>query len=710
MSTSELLAPTETAATATTASESVRAASTSRHAGPTAAAAPWTVISADLTSRTARIARDVAAVLELHGSAGSGAAEAADFFRSWADSTSTQRHLVDAPLDALAARFALTPPEVDLLLLAGLPEEHEGIAATFRSLHPQGEPHPTAGLAALILTNALLSAGAAVPGDAAPDDAVPGDAGAGSGDAVDARPVLRRLLASGEAVRHGLLRLAGNGTLFERSLISADGLWEAMHGHDAWPDGLPRVETGTVPPGLGRWLAGTGARRAVAALQADAGCSILVTGAHESITLSRALAVAGAAGRSIAAARVKAGDTAGIALLAAHAALRGAVPLLVLAAVEQSEPDLLAVGDVPGPVLICSASTSVRAAGGRPMLALDADPVGARDQQSAWAAALPHLSAQAAGIAARHPLDPALIAELAVDVLAHGGQPELPEVTALIRARAGLTLPPGVQLLSPTVPWNHLVLPTEAAWQLRDAVSRLDYQWVVLEDWELRGRAHATRGTRMLFTGPPGTGKSLAAHAVATAAATDLLLVDVSRLVSKWLGETEKHLAAAFDAAERTQAVLLLDEADALFGTRTEISDANDRYANLETAYLLQRLDSFDGLVILTTNLRSNIDAAFIRRMDFVVEFPVPDADGRAELWSRHLPPTAVAEDIDLVALARLYPVPGGWIRNAAIAAAYVAAAGADLISQAHLVAAMKREYAKAALRFPGEPPRRRND
>ncbi|WP_283559142.1 ATP-binding protein [Paenarthrobacter sp. PH39-S1] len=652
-----------------------------------AAVAPWTAVSADLTARTARIAREVAAVLELHGSAGSGAAEAADFFRSWADGTSARQDPVDAPLDALAARFALTPPEVDLLLLAGLPEEHEGIAATFRGLHPQSEPHPTAGLAALILNNTLVAA-----------------------DAVDARPALRRLLASGKAVRHGLLRLTGSGTLFERSLMAADGLWEALHGHDAWPERLPRVSTGTVPPGLEGWLVGSGARRAVTALERDTVCSILVAGGNESIAISRCLAVAGAAGRPIVAARVRPGDTTGIALLAVHAALRGAVPLLVLAAVEQPDQDLLAVGDIPGPVLICSVSTTVRAAGTRPVVALDAAPVGVPDQRAAWAAAMPHLSSQAAGVAARHPLDPALIAELAVDILAQGGEPGLADVTALIRARAGLTLPPGVQLLSPTVPWNHLVLPAEGAWQLRDAVSRLDYQSVVLDDWELRDRAHATRGTRMLFTGPPGTGKSLAAHAVATAAVTDLLLVDVSRLVSKWLGETEKNLAAAFDAAERTQAVLLLDEADALFGTRTEISDANDRYANLETAYLLQRLDSFDGLVILTTNLRSNIDAAFIRRMDFVVEFPVPDADGRADLWARHLPTAAMNGDIDLLALARLYPVPGGWIRNAAIAAAYVAAARAHPISQEHLVAAMKREYAKAALRFPGEPPRRRND
>ena len=166
-------------------------------------------------------------------------------------------------------------------------------------------------------------------------------------------------------------------------------------------------------------------------------------------------------------------------------------------------------------------------------------------------------------------------------------------------------------------------------------------------------------GARLLLTGPPGTGKSLAARAVATAAGTDLLVVDVSRIVSKWLGETEKNLAAAFDAAERTQAVLMLDEADALFGTRTEISDAHDRYANLETAYLLARLDRFEGLAILTTNLRANIDPAFLRRIDYVVEFPLPDLADRIRLWRRHLPAPALAADVDIDALAGLYPVPG---------------------------------------------------
>ena len=215
------------------------------------------------------------------------------------------------------------------------------------------------------------------------------------------------------------------------------------------------------------------------------------------------------------------------------------------------------------------------------------------------------------------------------------------------------------------------------------------------------------RGARLLLTGPPGTGKSLAAAALATAAQTDLLVVDVSRIVSKWLGETEKNLAGVFDAAERTQAVLLLDEADALFGTRTEISDAHDRYANLETAYLLQRLDRFEGLVILTTNLRANIDVAFLRRVDFVVEFPLPDEPSRRELWALHLPTEQVDDDVDLPALARLYAVPGAWIRNCVLSAAYTAASTGDRIRQAHLVSAMRREYGKAAQPFPGEPLRR---
>jgi SpoVK/Ycf46/Vps4 family AAA+-type ATPase len=283
---------------------------------------------------------------------------------------------------------------------------------------------------------------------------------------------------------------------------------------------------------------------------------------------------------------------------------------------------------------------------------------------------------------------------------------DLAEVSAAIRARAGVALPAGVDLVSPGAGWRTLVLGVEPAAQLRDAVARLEHQSRVLDDWRMSTAARADRGVRLLFTGPPGTGKSLAAEVVATEAGTDLLVVDVSRVVSKWIGETEKNLAAVFDIAERTQAVLLLDEADALFATRTQIADARDRYANLETAYLLQRLDRFDGMAVLATNLRQNIDVAFVRRMDYVVEFDLPDQAARTDLWEQHLPAALRGRDVDLRELARLYAVPGAWIRNVALGAAFLAADAGDLVGERHLVTAMRREYAKASRPFPGEPVR----
>lgn len=308
----------------------------------------------------------------------------------------------------------------------------------------------------------------------------------------------------------------------------------------------------------------------------------------------------------------------------------------------------------------------------------------------------------------RHRLDPAATAATAADVRTRQDLPggaDLREVASAIRNRAGIALPAGVELATPSVPWHRLVLPDEPASQLRDAVARLQHEPLVLHDWGFLDGARANHGVRLMFTGPSGTGKSLAAEVVATALETDLLVVDVSRVVSKWIGETEKNLAAIFDAAERTQAVLFLDEADAIFGSRTEISDAHDRYANLESAFLLQRLDHFEGLAVLATNLRQNIDAAFLRRMDFVVEFTVPDQQRRQQLWRLHLPEQApLADDIGIDTLARLYAVPGGWIRNAAIAAGYLAASSGGPVGQRHLLQAMRREYAKAGRPFPETP------
>jgi hypothetical protein len=642
------------------------------------------VLSRMLTARAADLAITLAGVVERHGSADAGADRTAAFLRDWAGTCRTDVVFPPSvqPLDRVAGHFGLGRPERELLLLAGLPEEHEGMASTFRALSPRGEPHLSVGLAALVL--------------------------AGSGvDRID----LRGLLSSGAAVRHGLVQLSGSDGLFGRSVVLADRLWDALHGADAFPLGLARVAVGDAVAGLDGWLADPESRRAARLLRDGGPVTLLVPDADEPVALSRCAALAASVGAGLLAARSAADDTAAIRLLAVHAAARGAVPLVVVA--EQAEAGRavpLAVADLPGPVIVCARSGSVAPDPVRPVLVLPLTPAPVVDRRTAWRVALPGVDdTAAADLAARHPIDPARIAQVGRDARV-GGRTGPAAVGGLIRRRCALSLPVGVGLCTPAVPWRRLVLPEAAALQLHDAVSRLQHQAVVLDDWGMRGRARASRGARLLFTGPPGTGKSLAAEAVATAAATDLLRVDVSRMVSKWIGETEKNLAGAFDVAEQTQAVLLLDEADALFGSRTQISDAHDRYANQETAYLLQRLDGFEGLMVLTTNLRHNVDPAFLRRLDFVVDFPLPDSDGRRDLWSLHLPPEQMDPDVDLEVLARLYPMPGGWIRNAAVAAAFVAASTGDRIRQAHLVASVRREYEKAPLPFPGEPPRRRDD
>lgn len=660
---------------------------TSETSGPLAvSSSPGEWASHDLSARASRLAQRVAELLEATCSPESGAPAAAAFLREWAEAAAggqpgtPQR----GPLDAVVDRFSLTPAECDLLLLAGLPDEHEGLASTFRSLHPRAEPRPTLGLAALLL----------------------------AGSAGD-RPVLRRLLAGGALIRHGLVHLVGEGTFYERALAPAEQLWEALHGHDAWPASVQRVTISEPPAGLDGWLELPAVARAVHALGSPEDRILLLPAGDDVIGVSRCAALAAASGRALAGGQVSALDRAAIALVAAHAAARCAVPVLVLPAPSEGGPALapaLELDGVPGPVVVCAPPGSVRPQGQRPVLTVPLGPIQPDDHRTAWRAAIPELADLAPRLSARHPLDPAITAEVAADVrsrrcLPGGEDTDSREVSSAVRNRAGVTLPTGVDLATPSAPWQRLVLPAEPASQLHDAVDRLRYEPLVLHDWGFLAQARARRGVRLLFTGPPGTGKSLAAEVVATALETDLLVVDVSRVVSKWLGETEKNLAAIFDATERTQAVLLLDEADAIFGARTEISDAHDRYANLETAYLLQRLDRFDGLAVLATNLRQNIDPAFLRRLDFVVEFTVPDEIRRRQLWQLHLPPQAgLARDIDLDVLARLYPVAGGWIRNAAIAAAFLAAPSGGPICQRHLVQAMRREYAKAARPFPGIP------
>jgi hypothetical protein len=243
--------------------------------------------------------------------------------------------------------------------------------------------------------------------------------------------------------------------------------------------------------------------------------------------------------------------------------------------------------------------------------------------------------------------------------------------------------------------FDDLVLPPRATNSLRQLVNWARHRDEVAAQGPLRGRG---RGIAALFTGNPGTGKTLAAHVIAEELSIDLFQVDLSAVVDKYIGETEKNLEKVFQAAEALDVVLFFDEADALFGSRSQVHDARDRYANQEVAYLLQRIEHFDGITILATNLRGNLDRAFSRRMSFIVHFPDPDAATRRELWQHHLAQLPTLDETDPVQLdflAEAVEVAGGDIRNIVLAAAYDAVSAGQLLGMRHVVAAAASEYRK---------------
>jgi hypothetical protein len=254
----------------------------------------------------------------------------------------------------------------------------------------------------------------------------------------------------------------------------------------------------------------------------------------------------------------------------------------------------------------------------------------------------------------------------------------------------------GVRRIEPAVGWSDLVLPEEPAKQLGEFVDRVRYRDQVLGSWQLRRGGGRGRGVTALFAGESGTGKTLAAEVVAHELGLDLYVVELSAIVDKYVGETEKNLQRLFAEADRVDAVLLFDEADSIFGKRSETKDAHDRYANLESSYLLQRLESFDGVAVLTTNLRSNIDEAFTRRFDLIVDFPFPDLALRQSLWRQCLSgPVPVADGMDLDRVAGPFVLAGGSIRAAATTASYLAAAAGRPVGTDDLLIGARREYRK---------------
>ncbi len=254
--------------------------------------------------------------------------------------------------------------------------------------------------------------------------------------------------------------------------------------------------------------------------------------------------------------------------------------------------------------------------------------------------------------------------------------------------------------IEPRATWDDLVLPASTMTQLRELSSHIRNRTQVLERWGFAARSQRGLGTGALFAGASGTGKTFAAEVLAHEARLDLYHLDLSQLVNKYIGETEKNLRRVFDAAEDSGAILLFDEADSLFGKSGEVDKGTDRYANLEVSYLLQRMEQYRGLAILTTNQRDAIDNAFVRRLRCIVNFPFPDVAERCGMWQRAFPSEAPSHGIDASKLARL-KLPGGNIRSIALNAAYLAAEIGEPITMRHLLSASRAEYAKIERPFP---------
>lgn len=244
--------------------------------------------------------------------------------------------------------------------------------------------------------------------------------------------------------------------------------------------------------------------------------------------------------------------------------------------------------------------------------------------------------------------------------------------------------------------WDELVLPDEQKKALERACNQVKYKHIVYDEWNLKNTVLYGTGLSMLFTGPPGTGKTMAAQVIASELHLEIYRVDLSRVVSKYIGETEKNLSEIFDSAKKSNVILLFDETDALFGKRTEVKDSHDKHANLETAYLLQKMEEYNGITIMTTNLLGNLDQAFFRRISYVVHFPLPDAKSRKLIWQKIFPKNApLSKDVDFDFLAKKFEISGGNIKNVVITSTFMAASESRKIEMKHIVKALEYEMKK---------------
>jgi hypothetical protein len=431
----------------------------------------------------------------------------------------------------------------------------------------------------------------------------------------------------------------------------------------------------------------------VAAGSAGSGRATLLRGAGAGGTIT--LAVAELAGDPTVAGRQ-------LRAFAREARLFNVTPLLCELDVERTdratviERELLRTFDGPMLATAASAPTWVES---RPVVTHVMQPLSTDARVAVWSQALGAAEADVVTeVSSRYALVPGAIKAAAAGALARvggdGTKVTVKDVHEGLRGHLGKQLGQLATRVDWRQTWDDLVLPPEQFEQIIELVARVRHRKQVMETWGFGVKIGKGQGVSALMSGPPGTGKTMVAGLIAAELGLDLYQVDLSRIVSKYIGETEKNLATLFDAAESGHAILLFDEADSLFAKRSEVKSSNDRYANLEVNYLLQRMEQFTGISLLTTNHETTIDEAFRRRLALHVRFPIPDLDQRAALWRALIPAeAAIAKDIDFARLAHEFEMSGGYIKNAVVRAAYLAADAGCAIGMAQLLKAAHAEY-----------------
>jgi hypothetical protein len=576
----------------------------------------------------------------------------------------------------LQRAFSLVPADLDLLIVALAPDLDARLEALYGYLHDDvSRRRASIGLA-------LELAGVPLPG-AAPRS---------------------RLQPGAPLIDGGLLEIEeGERPFLTRALRAPDRVTMYLLGDDR-PDALLQPVLGEAGPaaggdpaalaralGHGSRLAylreareGSAAGLAVAALAAMSAPSVV-------LDLRRVAADADLAALATCAGR--------------EARLRGAGlvagPLDVLVA--RGAPAVRAFAELGWPTLLHGACSWNPAHSRAVPVLLDVELATPEQRATWWEASLERAEVEGVDVAAetvQFRLAPRQIARAALSArqqAALRGEPLTPaDLRAGARAQNASDLERCARRVSPVVGFVDLVLPGEQVAQLRELAARARHRERVLDEWGLGNGSSKGRGITGLFAGDSGTGKTMSAEVVAHDLGLDLYVIDLSTVVDKYIGETEKNLDRVFSDAEGMNAVLLFDEADALFGKRSEVSDARDRYANVEVAYLLQRMELFDGIALLTTNMRANVDEAFTRRLDVVIDFPRPEEADRLRLWQLNLPGSVPrAGDEDLEFLAHAFDLSGGNIRNVCVCAAFLAADAGRLLSMGDLVRGVAIEYRK---------------